>query len=288
MIKIKFFSNYEQSKNLLHRFKHNYQIENDPFEYTLGEDYDYAVVYNRTDDVVRVDALTITVIQEPSWNEAHDVKTYLKNSDYILIHDPELFERTHQLKLGGHVIESPAYLFYHDHVDHSFFDGAETFKKSRKLSMIVSSLYRSRANYRKRIGVLEQILASDLDIDIFGRGLDIPDPRNKGELRYKHNGLLPYEYSIAIENSNEKNYVTEKFVDCALCSTIPIYNGAPNVADIYDARYFKTIVLESPTIVDDIKNIIAEPASLSTVNKNLYHQRYNLHTKLVEIVFGKA
>ncbi|WP_367867983.1 glycosyltransferase family 10 [Pedobacter sp. WC2423] len=286
-MKIKFLSNYDGSENLLKRFKANYLIYDSDLTFTIANDYDYAVVFNRTDEPIIPRAKVITVIQEPSWSKAHEYIDFLLHSDYVLVHDPELFEKKHNLHIGGDVITSPSYLFYHDHVPHAFFDAAANTKKDKKLSMIISYLNKPTGNYQKRIGLLKKILASDLDIDIYGKRLEIEDRRFKGALEYKFTGLLPYEYSIAIENSNEWNYVTEKFVDCALCSTIPIYNGAPNIADIYDERYFRTIDLDSPAIIEDIKKIIKEPAPLSTRNKDIYFHHYNLYTKLKEIILEK-
>ncbi|RAJ35434.1 glycosyltransferase family 10 domain-containing protein [Pedobacter cryoconitis] len=285
-MKIKFFSDYEVSENLLIRFKANYKVDDEVLTFTTADDYDYAVVFNRANDPLKPGAKVITVIQEPSWSDAHQNKFYLTNSDYILVHDPELFEKNNNVKLGGKIIETPAFMFYHDHVDHSFYDHTEQIKKEKKLSMIVSGLYFNIANYHKRIDVLVKILESDLDIDIYGRGLTIQDPRYKGDLKYKYTGLLPYEYSIAIENSNEKNYITEKFVDCVLCNTTPIYNGAPNLAEVYDQRYYRTISLDSPHIVQDLKEIIVHPAPGSVINKDIYFEKYNLYTKLKEIIYG--
>jgi hypothetical protein len=285
-MKIKFFSDYDSSENLLKRFYDNFDIYDDALIFTITDDYDFAVVFNNTNESLRPDAKIITVIQEPSWNEVHTNNSFLTSSDYLLIHDPELFEHKYQLNLGGKVIESPSYMFYHDRLNHHFFDNAGEVKKEKKLSMIVSGLYRSRGNYRKRIDMLMKMLESDLDLDIYGRDLNINDPRYKGELKYKASGLLTYEYSIAIENSNEKNYITEKFVDCVLCNTIPIYNGAPNITEVYDARYLRTIDIESNTIVEDIKEIINEQATVSVVNKNIYFKTYNLYTKLKEIIFN--
>ena len=286
MTKVKFFSDYERSENLLKRFEANYPINDDQLMFTVDDDYNYAVVFNRSDEPIKPGAKIITVIQEPSWSEAHQYKTFLTNSDYLLVHDPELFELNNQVKLGKHVIESPAYMFYDDKIHYSFFNNPEPVKKERKLSIIMSSISFSHGNYRKRLDLLVKILRSDLDIDIYGRGFNIPDKRYKGQLEYKHVGLMPYEYSIAVENSNEKNYVSEKFSDCVLCNTIPIYNGAPNVSEIYDDRFFKTIDLNSPTIIDDIREIIAIPAPYSNVNKDLYFNKYNLYNKLKEIIFG--
>jgi hypothetical protein len=285
-MKVKFFSDYERSENLLRRFVANYRVYDNDIEFTTTDNYDYAVAFNRSDETIREGAKIITVIQEPSWSEAHQYKTFLTGSDYILVHDADLFERTNGVKLGGKVIETPAYMFYDDRIHHSFFSYTKDIKKQKKLSMIVSALYFSHANYRKRIAVLSKILDSDLDIDIYGRGFNISDPRYKGPIEYKHSALLPYEYSIAIENCNEKNYISEKFVDCTLCSTVPIYNGAPNISDVYDDRYFRTINIDSPRVVDEIREIISEPAPVSAVNREIYFDRYNLYTKLKEIIFN--
>lgn len=285
-MKIRFFSDYEVSENLITRFKANYKINDASLTFTATDDYDYAVVFNRANDPLKTGAKIITVIQEPSWSEAHQNKLFLTNSDYIIVHDQELFERTNKVKLGGKIIESPTYMFYHDRVDHAFYNQTWQIKKEKKLSMIVSGLYSSKANYQKRIEVLMNILESDLDIDVYGRGLNIHDSRYKGDLKYKHTGLLPYEYSIGIENCNEKNYITEKFVDCVLCNTTPIYNGAPNISEVYDQRYYRTIELDSPHIVQDIREIIAHPAPGSSINKDIYFNEYNLYTKLKEIIYG--
>lgn len=41
-------------------------------------------------------------------------------------------------------------------------------------------------------------------------------------------------FHIAIENSQNHNYISEKVVDCFMSYTIPIYWGCPNIADYFD------------------------------------------------------
>jgi len=283
---IKFFSNYDTSANLLHRFRSNYIVTDDQLQFTIAEDYDFAIVFNRTDELINPAAKIVTVIQEPSWSPAHNPTDFLEGSDYLLVHDKKLFETKYSIRLRGEVIESPAYMFYHDRVDRTFYNYTTGTEKQKKLSMVVSYLNKPDGIYTKRIRLLNQILASDLEIDIYGRRLQIDDRRFKGPLDYKFIGLLPYEYSIAIENSEERNYITEKFVDCVICNTIPIYHGAPNILDVYDERYVRTINLESPTVIEDIKKIIAEPAPKTSINKSIYFNKYNLYTKLKEIILN--
>lgn len=285
-MKVKFFANYDRSEDLLKRFKSNYNIYDDKLSFTTSNEYDCAVVFNKTDESIERKAKVITIVQEPSWSPAHLNNSFLIHSDYLIIHDQQLFEDTHNIKLGKRVIEKPSYMFYHDHVDKSLFLENKSIQKSKKLSMIVSSLNFPVGNYPKRMRLLRQILSSDLDIDIYGKGFNITDERYKGFIMHKYTGLMPYEYSIAIENSNEKNYITEKFVDCAICNTIPIYCGAPNISEVYNAKYFHTLDLDSPTIIDDIKEIIKNPAPGQEMdnNKDRYFQQRNLYRLLKDLI----
>ena len=285
-MKVKFFANYDRSEILLNRFKANYDIYDDELSYTTGDEYDYAVVFNATEEPINSAAKIITIIQEPSWSPAHVNPWFLTNSDFLVVHDQQLFENALGIKLGKKVIEQPSYMFFHDNVDKSLFRQNKSIQKSKKLSMIVSSLSFNIGNYTKRMKLLRSILSSDLDIDVYGKGFNISDPRYKGFVEYKHTALLPYEYSIAIENSNEKNYITEKFVDCAICNTIPIYCGAPNIAEVYNEKYFHILDLDSPTIIEDIKEIIKNPAPGQEMdnNKDRYFQQRNLYRLLKELI----
>ena len=70
-------------------------------------------------------------------------------------------------------------------------------------------------------------------IDMFGRGTRAFED--------KWDVLAPYKYSIAIENSTEPDYISEKFTDCFVCLTFPFYYGCPNVHDYYDENSYQTI-----------------------------------------------
>jgi hypothetical protein len=48
--------------------------------------------------------------------------------------------------------------------------------------------------------------------------------------------ILETQFSIAIENGNQFNYMSEKLLDCFSTLTVPIYIGCPNVNDYFDAR----------------------------------------------------
>jgi len=44
------------------------------------------------------------------------------------------------------------------------------------------------------------------------------------------------QFTIAIENSRQAHYFSEKLIDCFIALTVPIYIGCPNVTDYFDAR----------------------------------------------------
>jgi len=281
---LRFFSNYCDSTELLDRCLSNYNDESETlFEFTCGNNYDVAVVFNTTQHDIKAHCLIITIIQEPSWFFGVLKNPFLHCSDYVFLHDISLFP------YAKNVIEFPSLMFYHDREPMTFFK-TKNHLKSKKLSFITSNKNMCEGHH-KRLKFLDEILQSDLDIDIYGYGLNTHDKRYKGSIPKKHQGLIPYEFSICIENSVEKNYITEKFIDCSLCDTIPLYYGAPNSAEIYDQRGYETIDIENPAVIHHIKEIIKEGyskyGSFNNENKRKYFSEYNLLTVLSELLYDR-
>jgi hypothetical protein len=50
----------------------------------------------------------------------------------------------------------------------------------------------------------------------------------------KRGMLVPFQYSIVMENAQHTNNFTEKLNDALACKVIPIYWGAPNIKDFYN------------------------------------------------------
>lgn len=110
--------------------------------------------------------------------------------------------------------------------------------KTRLCSCITSNL-RMTSGHRVRLAFLE-LLQSELGdrIDFFGRGIrPIAD---------KDEGLAPYRYHIALENSPVPHYWTEKLADPLLRNCFPIYFGAPNIFDYFDPAALAVIDIERP------------------------------------------
>ena len=45
--------------------------------------------------------------------------------------------------------------------------------------------------------------------------------------------LILSKYTLAIENTSEPHYFSEKITDAFLCNTMPIYFGAPNIFEYF-------------------------------------------------------
>jgi hypothetical protein len=155
-------------------------------------------------------------------------------------------------------------------------------EKKKAVSYIVSSKHEHRNKITKRI-----IMDSPY-IDLYGRGHDksIYGESYIGELNYdgncKFNGLIDYKYSIVLENSQEKNYWTEKLADAYLSWCVPIYFGCPNINEFFDKNSYNILDLNNYSIDD----IINKPIDISvlTDSRNKILNEYNIW----EVVYKKV
>ena len=106
--------------------------------------------------------------------------------------------------------------------------------KPLKMSIILSGR-KQLPGHIYRHSLVNKILSTKLDIHIYGTGSKEhgSDPRIKGTF----NDLEPYDnyiYHIAIENTPDTEcYISEKFTNCIVANTVPIYYGADKVNDIF-------------------------------------------------------
>jgi hypothetical protein len=73
-------------------------------------------------------------------------------------------------------------------------------------------------------------------VDVMGRGY-VPIPS-------KTQGLIPYHYSIVVENAKRDWWFTEKLIDCFSVGTVPIYWGCEDLGKWFDTNgiiFFDTL-----------------------------------------------
>ncbi|KAK7362633.1 hypothetical protein VNO77_04751 [Canavalia gladiata] len=81
-----------------------------------------------------------------------------------------------------------------------------------------------------RLQALEALEKENIKIDSYG-GCH----RNHDGRVDKVETLKRYKFSLAFENSNEEDYVTEKFFQSLVAGTVPVVVGAPNIQDFAPA-----------------------------------------------------
>ena len=147
--------------------------------------------------------------------------------------------------------------------------------KSRNLSWITSN-FNNLQGHRNRLEFLER-LRHEVDFDLFGRGfLPLDD---------KWEGLAPYRYSIAFENTRAQDYFTEKIMDCFVCNTLPIYFGAPNIGKYFPEKSFITLDPNAPNLFKEIREIASsdlwrERLPYILEAKDLVLNKYNMYARL--------
>ena len=260
--------------------------DNDYFELD-EQNYEYLIVLGALNHKNRryfKDPLkTVGFMLEPEWSDnwQRDLHQYCR---YVVAQDKNMFPG------ATNIIESPMFMFT-ESTDHHEFYMNNKFPKSRRMS-IVSSNYGHKFNYVKRHELFKALLDTDLDIDFYGRRWKLFDQRYKGAPYNKSEAIVNYQYSIAIENSSYKNYLTEKFFDLTVCNTVPIYYGCPNAGEIYPKESFIEIDFSGPieqTVeqITDIYNNDDYEKRLPHVleAKQMYYTKYNIFNfmrKLIE------
>ncbi len=75
-----------------------------------------------------------------------------------------------------------------------------------------------------------------------------PNVRNLNIYPYENKDyLFDSMFSLAVENESERNYFTEKIIDCFKTYTVPIYYGSPNIGNYFN--------LEGILVVRDFSEI---------------------------------
>lgn len=110
-------------------------------------------------------------------------------------------------------------------------------EKVKDVSCIASGLKQLKG-HRLRTGFVDMLRKQMPQIDFFGKGSHfLPD---------KLEGLLPYRFSIAIENTSEPYYFTEKINDCFLAYTVPLYYGCKNIGKYFPEKSFINLDITEP------------------------------------------
>lgn len=142
----------------------------------------------------------------------------INNFDLILTFDTELLDIGSQFK---------SFYYGTSWINYGRPQQQVHFKKSNMCSFIGSIDHNDNHGYSFRKQVAKWALESD-GVEAWGKGLNKFDT--------KDSVITPCYFSIAMENTQQDYYFTEKLIDCFVTDTIPIYWGAPGIGEIFDPR----------------------------------------------------
>lgn len=278
MIKIKLECWWTNTGSLNNRMIKQFVFDEDLKNYEfVDSNPDYTIVFGRTDweKLETPKDKTFYISQEPLWSPnqpKNDIHNYCSK---ILVSDKRDYPDREEY------IETLLPMFY---AGRGEFDHREQWDWSKKLrykdyeknkivSMIVRKDYSSyynqfenpltnKINYKTRTDLGIE-LSKNPKIDISGNNWENNGTNLKGEIFNKHLGLDEYKFSIACENSLQKNYISEKFWDLILTDTVPIYLGCTNVNELISEENFINLNgLEIPEMINKIEYIIQNETKL--------------------------
>ncbi len=240
------------------------------------------------------------------------------NADYFIILNGELdsYKYTNSLKLyfqrepiAKGLIPYPLTGFYyrctHDSLYHvaistSFSDKSFTYIKlfqytsrSKQLVSITSALA-LLPGHKLRTKLILSVLNRGVNIDVYGRGWKDERIKEFGQKsKSKFDLLSQYQYCLTCENSRQNNYWTEKFIDCILSLTMPIYWGCPNIHDYFPTDSYHLVGISNiPLAVSQILNIISTPPTIQQIRAMMIARdhilyRYNIWAVIESIFFER-
>jgi len=202
------------------------------------QEADFVVVLNtpKKDQTIRCNSKNIIAIMQESYVEGDTdwMNNQIEKYSYV-------FTSYQPNPLPKDTTIIPSHGALHWYIDKTYdelkaMDKAN--QKTKNISCVASSLTRW-AGHKIRISFIDYLKQNnELNIDFFGKGTRF--------LEDKYDGIAPYKYSIAIENSSIDDYWTEKISDVFLSYSLPFYFGCTNIDKYFPKESYIWIDITNP------------------------------------------
>lgn len=252
----------------------------DNVEFVVDDSYEWLVVFNSKGDFdIKVPKeRVIGFIQEPPDHNFFDRNIGSYCSVVYTCAEP------HAYGIEGNLVGFPMGMFYHLHGELEEFMTAP--KKTARISMITSNISGGFYEYRIR---LARELAQTGWCSVYGRGLNFKGV--KGELSNKATGLLPFQFSVCIENGIWDDYISDKIIDAVLCSCVPIYVGARNIKQHVPFAISLENFRNPKYAVKEIEHILQSTNYDDFIQpikawKKKYMSKHNIYEKIKETILN--
>lgn len=152
-----------------------------------------------------------------------------------------------------------------------------------KLISVIASNKAFTPEHAKRLNFAKKLKEHYGDqIDFYGRGFKPMDD--------KLDALRDYRFNVVLENSSADDYFSEKFTDCVIAGTYPLYYGCPNLESYFPAGSFARLDIDDfEKSVEIIDHAIAEDWDIKNreelrIARGLAMYKHNLFPMLVELI----
>ena len=302
MIKIKSTCSWETSEKITDRLLSQFVTnENDlkDIMFVHDDSYDVMVIFGYITEMSTNNRPMYLFPQEPRWSGGH--QRYFNNVENLTVYG---FEKT-IYQPNNIVIETVAHMFYGGIGDDSntwTYDNIKNydFTKTKGISSFVSNRgldhveFSPDCLYPDRLELVKQLTNNLGCVDFYG-GWENKITNQTLNAPKKFEKLKDYKFSLAVENSHEKYYISEKFYDCILTNTIPIYYGCINIKDYWpengyillnDIKDYKSVISKINEINNNLDDVYNEMLPELLKMKERYFNEFNTIKKIKQITHG--
>ncbi len=272
IIRIKMLCNWTSSEQLCKEWSNmcetGFKWKNYELVWTdVKEDIDYYVIINYPPKYAYFDPKRTIVFQMEPWVYDPNKNWGIKTKGQWAEPDPNNF-----LAVRGRKTNHPNLLQNETELKLNELYNPEIFQKTQDntISTLMSSKYFDEGHI-VRINLLKFLEGKNsLLFDIYGENNNhnFKNYRGKVSKNNKSKGYVSYKYYFMIENTFEKNWITEKLWEPILCECLCFYYGCPNVTDYVDSRAF---VLLDITDFEKSYQIIKQ-----SIEEDLWSQRIDI------------
>jgi len=228
MILIRIFSSFITTEPLSRIFIRSFELENDcdfnsKYKFTEGEDYTHVLLINTAmpnlNKINRRNVIGLTFEPSQFLGVTNEFINYVNQNvgKYFI-------DQTYG-KLKEPFYEHFSYL------PHTVDINQIQPNKTKMMSIMISEKLNAPGHKYRHI-LVQEILKTNLPVDIYGRGCilykNVNDNRIKGKFD-KNEMYNDYMFHICIENFSTPHYFSEKIIDPLLCGNTPIYWGCKNI-----------------------------------------------------------